>query len=504
MQTLAALGTGWALLILLERLLITSPHRAQAIWPWASVLLFLGSTSAFFTAGLLVFQRPWFAMVLMLAFHTLILLVNQAKYRSLREPFLVQDFEYFTDVFIHPRLYLPFLSWWRAGLALAGFLAAVWAGLSFEPSLAQQCGWILWLCACALLVVASAVMLIIGYRNLAPPALEPDADVRHYGMIGALWAYARELMRCGGLDARPEFTGDTEVENSAPHMLVVQSESFFDPRQYYSIVRPDVLENFDRYRQTSSLQGQVSVPAWGANTVRTESAFLTGLNPQNMGIQQFNPYWHLARSPVHTLVSCLRRQGYETICIHPYPKDFYLRHKVFPNLGFDRFIDIEAFNESEKDGQYISDAALATRIEKELVSAQNKPLFIFAITMENHGPLHFEATAGINHNDYLNGPLPEGCDDLLIYLRHLKNADQMLARLIDLLSVQPRPGKLCWYGDHVPIMAQVYQKLGDPVADTPYLIWDSRTPGSGQSLNLPVSELALAFLQGTKPILSPP
>lgn len=41
-----------------------------------------------------------------------------------------------------------------------------------------------------------------------------------------------------------------------------------------------------------------------------------------------------------------------------------------------------------------------------------------------------------------------------------------------------RPGSLCWYGDHVPIMPQVYARWGEPPGVTPWLIWatDERVP----------------------------
>ena len=79
-----------------------------------------------------VVRRPCFAAALALAGAGLIVVVNNAKYQALREPFVWADFEYFTDALRHPRLYLPFLGLWRALGAAAGMGAAPAAGLMLE------------------------------------------------------------------------------------------------------------------------------------------------------------------------------------------------------------------------------------------------------------------------------------------------------------------------------------------------------------------------------------
>lgn len=484
--------TGVLLSLLLEHLLLRPLSCRNWQRPPGSWCLHIGSWGTLFALDLLLVQRPWFALTLVTAFQLLILLVNQAKYSSLREPFIVQDFEYFSDVFRHPRLYLPFLGVWRAVAAVLGFVGALVAGISMEPSLLTVQGSASFFSQWAVLAAASITLLIVGVKTLPVPGLKPAIDLRQLGVAGSLWAYGRALWRSETVAPRAEFQPPVpESQSEQPHLLVVQSESFFDPRLTYPQVRSDVLEGFDRICRQSRQFGRVQVPAWGANTVRSESAFLTGLNAQALGIHQFNPYWYLAKHDLPTLVSCMKARGYKTVCVHPYPQQFYLRDRVFPRLGFDRFIDGAAFNDSQKDGQYISDAAVTDCIDALLSEASDKPLFIFVITMENHGPLHLESAEGIERDEYLHSPLLAGCEDLLVYLRHLKNADRMLVRLTELLSTLPRPGQLCWYGDHVPVMADVYRTMGEPVADTPYLIWHS-AGGEALERHMPLCDVAVA------------
>ncbi len=144
-------------------------------------------------------------------------------------------------------------------------------------------------------------------------------------------------------------------------------------------------DRFDRTAGNARYAGRRRVTAWGANTLRTEFAFLSGIPDEALGVDRFNPYLKYCNKPVWTVASYFRSVGYRTVCIHPFHKSFFRRNRVYPHLGFDEFIDIQEFNESDKLGTYVSDAAVTRKIEEKLAESE-RPLFIFAITMENHGP----------------------------------------------------------------------------------------------------------------------
>ena len=63
---------------LVELLLIP---KAQVFWkrPLAANLLHVGGWLFFFCVELLLFQRPWFAMANVVAWHLVLILVNNAK-----------------------------------------------------------------------------------------------------------------------------------------------------------------------------------------------------------------------------------------------------------------------------------------------------------------------------------------------------------------------------------------------------------------------------------------
>ena len=76
--------------------------------------------------------RPWFATAVLLAFLLMLVLVNNAKFKALREPFVFQDYDYFLDALRYPRMYIPFLGWWKFLGVSIGVLSAVSIGLWVE------------------------------------------------------------------------------------------------------------------------------------------------------------------------------------------------------------------------------------------------------------------------------------------------------------------------------------------------------------------------------------
>lgn len=470
MNLLLAVLVGLGVSVGVERWLAPQPpgwRRPTGAW-----CVHIGLWLLAFVGTLILVQRPWFAMLLVSVFLLLIVVISNAKFKSLAEPFTVQDFRYLTDAIRYPRLYLPFLGWVKALVAICGVSLAVGIGLWVEPALP---GGLLSISTTLMVLLFGGMgLLVLGDRYLSGVELDPIVDVQHLGLLGSIWGYG-----CA-LKSPPQSVNcfDPVIEQSVvlqqrPHLVAIQSESFFDPRQLVNTIRSDVLSGFDQAKEISRAFGSLSVPALGANTVRSEFAFLAGINEAYLGAHKFNPYEAVLKGwQVESFPKILKQLGYRTVCIHPYVAGFYSRNRVFPLLGIDEFIDLSAFEGAERSGHYVSDAAVADKILEVLGSA-SVPTFVFAITMENHGPLHLETVLPAEVGAYYEQAPSAGFEDLTAYLRHLKNADRMVVRLTDAFDQMHTPVSLCWYGDHVPIMPGVYDRLLQWPRDSDYLIWDN-------------------------------
>jgi hypothetical protein len=487
---------------------VLQPVPALAARPWRSVAAHLGLWTLAFALVLLVVQRPFFAALLVLAELLFLAIVSNAKVRALREPFVFQDFEYFTDVLRHPRLLLPYLGVGQALVVCAAFAAAIYLGIVLEPALPARAGWPAFAAGTLILAALGAALLWGGTPRPLPPTFRPGDDVRRHGQLASLWYYGLAergrptlpgASRYAGAPARPP------AGRALPDIVVVQSESYFDARRLHAAVRPEVLGQLDALRAAAVQRGLLRVPAWGGNTARSEFAFLTGLAPDGLGVNLFNPYRKLAQqAAVPTLAGFLRRAGYRTVCVHPYPVSFYSRDTAYPALGFDEFLDLEHFRDAERYGPYVSDSAVAEKVSG-LLDRAREPLLVFAITMENHGPLHLEKVAPGDVERLYGSPPPPGYDDLTVYLRHLVNADRMMRALRERLQRSPRDGWLCWYGDHVPILPRVYDATGYSDGRTDYFIWGKgRAPAAGTPVEIPVETLGAALLEHAGLLEKPP
>lgn len=490
---LAAGLIGLLLSIAVERLLQPVPRWRREVGAWS---VHAGLLLLTYGALTLPLGRPWFAMAGVLAFLLMLVLVNNAKMKALREPFVFQDYEYFTDAIRHPRLYIPFLGWPKFLGAAAGFGIAVAIGWWLEEVPEQRHAGSGQLGGVVLVLTSGLVLLVCGARRLPAVGFKPARDVPALGLLASLWAYACAGRRSPEVKTPFDSLPATEPPSAErPHMVAVQSESFFDVRALHAGIRREVLAEYDALKRDADRHGRLRVPAWGANTVRTEFAFLSGLAAGTLGVHRFNPYRAVAAGwPVASLASYLKRLGYRTVCIHPYPASFYLRSTVYPRLGFDEFVDIRAFSEGDRAGPYVGDEAVAAKVAELLGNAVG-PLFLFVITMENHGPLHLESVAPGDVDALYSTPPPDDCDDLTIYLRHLRNADRMVAALRATLGACPQPASLCWYGDHVPILPKVYEAFGTPEGDVEYVFWSNFSTGAACCAPLEAQQLSQCWLQ---------
>jgi Sulfatase len=464
---------------------------------WACNTVHIGLYFLGLGVMLLLIQRVTIAVLLLFLAQLIIVAVSNTKEKTLREPFLHCDFEYFSDAIKHPRLYLPFFGYAKAAFLILGgiFLFGVLLYVS-RPITEIYDSFALVVAAELLLITLSALTIGIAGKRLPVMTLEPLNDMRRCGLLSFLYGY-RSLEKCTRIQGKTPFErsrSDSISLNQKPDLVSIQAESFFDPRHSFSCLRNDLLPHWDRLCRESISSGPLDTGPWGANTVRPEFEFLTGLSSSQIGVHQFQPYRTLGLQPLPTITTWLKSLGYRTIAIHPYEKCFYNRDKIYPNLGFDEFIDISHFKDAALAGGYVSDIALGEFVADMLAQPCSQPRYLHVVTMENHGP--YDITSGLeNTQNPLSREIPERCAELEVYARHLQNTDALLGLVANALSAQDSPGALCVFGDHVPILSHAYEALGYPDGHTNYLIWnavDKKYTATKTALS--VEHLAQTFL----------
>jgi|HubBroStandDraft_4_1064222.scaffolds.fasta_scaffold29432_3 hypothetical protein len=483
-------------------------------------------------AGLLALAtgRPVFAGLVILALGAGFALADHAMRETLHEPVVFSEMSELPQVFTHPHLYLPFAG---PGLVIGGAAGAVALGLALlllePPVWTPQPGLGLiavaliiatgWLMACEpLLGIAAA-----GMRRLAPTG-EPFADVKRLGPFAMLLAHtviaraersARQSTLCAptrhsgaprsgepgihipeadvdGFQAPSLRSGPGMTEGGVP-LILVQCESFFDARRLSPSLPRNLLPGFDTCCQSAALSGRLEVPGWGANTMRTEFAVLTGIPESELGYDRFNPYYALARVPIASQIWRLRQAGYRTICLHPFDRRFFRRDLAMPALGFEEFLGRETLGGSRVP-PYYPDPDLARDILRTLDSHGPRTC-IFAITMANHGPWLEKgpsidpAIAGL----FDPAAVPQG-DALLRYLDGLRRSDEMLQVLMEGIQQRRSPAVLGFYGDHLPSLPQAYAHFGFDEPHSDYAIWPGEAGIPTRRCDLPAHRLGAVIV----------
>lgn len=282
----------------------------------------------------------------------------------------------------------------------------------------------------------------------------------------------------------------TEVQ---PHIIMIMGETFADLEisSHFSFDGyDDPMSNYRQLAADSYLSGSIVVPLFGGGTAYTEYEALTGA-PAAVIDNSISPYRYI-RKNIRSLPRILDENGYATLAIHPGRAWFYNRSNVYPYMGFDEalFVD-DAFDENtQKYGGYISEEAtidvLIDRFDEHLLSSTD-PLFLFCVTIQNHGPYAEKYGAETNFSSDLSFTAEES-DELSNYFYGLSTVDDELGRLVEYLQGLSEPVILVYFGDHLPGFtegATIYEKLDMGVYadesseqmllgyETPFCIWQN-------------------------------
>ena len=286
--------------------------------------------------------------------------------------------------------------------------------------------------------------------------------------------------------------GDGRV--TQPNIIFVMNESFWDVTELEGITYDQpVTPNLQRLKGEAAV-GKAYSPSFGGGTCDVEFEALTGYSMEFLPSGS-KPYQQHVTHDMLATPSFLKSQGYDTLAVHGYYRKYWSRDTAYPHLGIDKFIAAEDFENPEKKRSYywggglITDGEMARRIIQEYENRDpSKPLFLHAVTMQNH--------TSYNEKNYPEEELveitsaPEGLSQgtlsqLRDFATGIREADAMLGTLVDYFSQVEEPTILVFWGDHYNPVGkgyELYEKTGyiDPgdtaspmLHGTPLVVWSN-------------------------------
>lgn len=254
----------------------------------------------------------------------------------------------------------------------------------------------------------------------------------------------------------------TAVAEKKPNIIAIMNEAYSDLSLVGNFETNMDYRPFTRTLTENTTQGTMYVSVFGGATSDTEYEFLTG---NSMAVLPKNcvPYQQFVTKPTDSLAATLKAQGYYNIAIHPFEASGYKRDLVYPLLGFDEFLSMEDFKNPEYIRSYISDRSSYRKIIEEYeAKGKDQPLFIFNVTMQDHGGYTSEKLFSEEESVKLNG-MP-GFGAVEQYLSLQRQSDLAFQELTDYFSKQEEPTIILMFGDHQPVAFSVFY---DAAANSP-------------------------------------
>ncbi|MDF2938461.1 MAG: sulfatase [Paenibacillaceae bacterium] len=329
---------------------------------------------------------------------------------------------------------------------------------------------------------------------------------------------AKELTASAPDEAVPAF-GQTDSSGAAapkkrPNVIFIMSEAFWDPTLLSNVsFSADPVPTLHQLQQ-SFPSGTMLSPQFGGGTSNVEFEVLTGLSMSFMPAGSV-PYLQYVNGSVPSLASYFESKGYRSLGIHTYDGWFWNREDVYRLLGFEGFKSKDGFIDPEYNGLYISDKEIAGSIIHE-VNRSEDPVFIYAVTMQNHAPYTDKNRYPSGNTFKVEGDLTEEARDMLeTYAQGAHYADQALQELVDYFAAFDEPTYIVFYGDHLPTLGLEYDlyrqagfvQSGKPaewsqeeyksLRSVPYVTWSNFAAAEEQRVNTISSSFMGAYVLDT-------
>lgn len=279
-------------------------------------------------------------------------------------------------------------------------------------------------------------------------------------------------------DQKTDIHDTNNVNESAPNIIFLQLESFYDPTNFKDLTFSEDPVPIFRALKQNGMSGKLTVPSIGAGTANTEFEVITGMDIDYFGVAEY-PYLSILQdNTCESVAYNFKEYGYAVHAMHNHNGTFYDRNKVFPNLGFDTFTSIENMqNITRNPLGWAKDSVLTDEISNLMESTTGQPDMIYAISVQAHGkyPVNYENYEGISNNINVSG-----MDDneqrygFEYWVNQIRDVDAFIGSLINKLSDKKEPTVVIMFGDHLPSFDYETLEIREGnLYQTEYVIWSN-------------------------------
>lgn len=259
----------------------------------------------------------------------------------------------------------------------------------------------------------------------------------------------------------------------SPNIFVWLEESTFDPHMLKGCIFDQCNSSLFKQSSNKEFENAMRVHTWGGGTWTSEFSFLSGLDHRMFGPWGMAAPVTLAGRLNSSLPKYLSELGYETIAIFPITKAYLYSGSAYRSYGFNQIVDIN--DEGEDTHNWDTPDAKMLKIFEKVIDRQTtqKPLFVFMLTIYQHGPHQgkakpFSADYQMqNFKDY-NASMNEGLNH---YLDRLHLSEVAATEAEHYLSNKFSNQKWIFthFGDHLPNLGESF--LSNEERQTQYITY---------------------------------
>lgn len=266
-----------------------------------------------------------------------------------------------------------------------------------------------------------------------------------------------------------------KLNDDSANVIVILSESYMQLKDYLPMM--GVFEDPTPYwngLKENTIHGYATSSVYGGNTPNSEFEVLTGITTAFLPTGSI-PYTMFIDDDTYSIAWALDNLGYESTAMHCYLASGWQRTKVYPLLGFDKYMFIDDFQYDDSDlvRDYVSDQAAYENLVRVLDEAGDKKTFTFLITMQNHGGYQ-DSFDNFPVTEYVKRSYAGDTFQVNTFIGLLKKSDLALEWLIDTLSQKDEKYCVLIFGDHQPSLAGFTNNMAPGKNSSwvvPYLIW---------------------------------
>lgn len=489
------LGSAYLALILIASLFIVF-EKVTFIY---TALLSVGAYFILFSLCFILSARVLFSAITTGTLFLITKFINQLKVHYYKEALMFSDFDLAFD-----SSNLGTLGhYWEAGVALIVMLIWLLINMSIAWRFSQK--------SRPALRMSSLLLIVIGFTTIHFTVEKWQAEwegtlpggrgtVTNLIMSGYQTAYhppyfkenADYFLEQANKTVLPETQTDIK-----PDIIVLLQESTVNPHIYQfntDVALPDLFM-FQKDEGVSA-QSPLRVQTFGGGTWLSEFSVLTGLNTDDFGARKNSVFYFVVDNLNESLFRQLKAEGYYTVLLTPFNRSAYHAGYAYEQMGVDEIIQPQELGYPgtlEENLWKISTQDMLGYVEEVLKKRTDKPLFIFSLTMYEHGPYdesHRDMYQIAGHTESSNAP-----GKFSHYMEKIITSDPAIKDFSNFVAQREKPTMFLYFGDHQPNIElnNYLSPFTNPAHITQFTLRDNLTQGA----SLSTGELTdISFLGG--------